>query len=126
MNKAILIGGVVVAALAIYMLSRKSTAAAISATGANPINSLPARAYALNNNFNPQGQPPPATFAPFSGVPFLEGLLTGGGNSAGSAPNQGAPSSNAPNAWDEIWGTPMANPSGGTGDGGSGTDVGWG
>jgi hypothetical protein len=61
--------------VAIYFSQKKTTGA--SASSGRPINALPARSYAINPNYSPQGQPPQATFAPFSGVPVVESILRG-------------------------------------------------
>jgi hypothetical protein len=121
MNKGLMIGGVLLTVGLLYLLFKKSSTSSVSATGPYPINTLPARAYALNGNFNPQGQPPPATFAPFSGVPFIEGLLS---------TNQGNTPDIQPSAFPDLSGVaaaataPAFSGSGGSGFGGAGTDVG--
>jgi hypothetical protein len=79
MKKYLLIGSGAILLLVVYLYSRGKTAfqGTTSITGGYPINSLPGRQFALNPNFNPTGAPPRATFAPFSGVPFIESLLPG-------------------------------------------------
>jgi len=106
-----------------YYMSKKSTAT-VSSTGRLPINALPARTYALNNNFNPSGQPPPVTFTPASGVSVIEGLFGAfgsGGNSGNTSTGSGQstdPTVGSSDNWD-------GSGSGGSGSGGAGTDVGW-
>lgn len=120
----VLSAGVVgLVALMLY-LSKKNTAT-VSTTGGLPINSLPGRAYAMNY-FNPSGQPPAATFSPFSGVPFVESLL-GGFSAPSVSPVVG--SNDGYNPPDLSAGAiaataPFFAGSGGLGAGGSGTDTG--
>lgn len=115
-------GALALVALTVYL--SKSKNATVTTTGGKPINSLPARLYALNPNYNPYGQPPPATFSPFSGVPVLEGLLSGF-----SSPSANVTSNDSYNPPDLSAGaiaatSPFFAGSGGFGGGGSGTDVG--
>lgn len=87
-----------VALAVVYVFTRQSRALQTT-TGGYPINALPARQYALAP-VNLNGAPPSATFAPFSGVPFVEAALRGI-----NAPTTPSPSdSSGANIWSPALG----------------------
>lgn len=95
-------------ALVVVVLLLKKKPAPVANAGL-PINSAPARAFSLGSLFSSLGQPNNPIFTPASGVAFLEGALSGG-----SSPSAALSSPDSS----------YYSGSGGTGDGGSGFDVG--
>jgi hypothetical protein len=73
---ALLAVGAVALAGAAWYFSRKQSSMRI-ATGGQPVNALPARQYAMNPLYNPNGRPPAPTPSWASWAPVAEGLLSG-------------------------------------------------
>lgn len=104
----LLVAGLGVGVIAIVLMLKKKPVPV--ANSGYPINSAPGRAYSLGSLFSSLGQPGNPIFTPASGIAFLEGALTGGGNNSASLTSP-----------DDSY----FSGSGGSGYGGSGTDVGW-
>lgn len=106
-STVLIVVGVGVGIVALVLVLKKKPVPV--ANNGYPINSAPGRAYSLGSLFSSLGQPNNPIFTPASGIAFLEGALTGGGNNSASLTSPDNSFSG----------------SGGSGFGGSGSDVGW-